>query len=137
MNTRLSPILLLIAVSLPALAGGAGAGTQGQPGGKDNRLTVSVGKSLIIDSPLNIQRISVANGELVEAVAVNPKEVLINGKGPGETTLIVWQENGARLLYELSVKPSQLKVEATRAQLARELPDTDVTLTWENETAFL
>ena len=39
-----------------------------------------MGKSLIIDSPLNIQRISVANGDLVEAVAVNPKEVLINGK---------------------------------------------------------
>ena len=44
------------------------------------KLMVTVGKFLIIDSPLNIQRISVANGELVEAVAVNPKEVLINGK---------------------------------------------------------
>ena len=30
---------------------------------------VTVGKSLIIDSPLKIQRISVANGELIEAVA--------------------------------------------------------------------
>src|ERR1035441_1434128 len=49
------------------------------------KLMVTVGKSLIIDSPLNIQRVSVANGELIEAVAVNPKEVLLNGKGPGET----------------------------------------------------
>lgn len=112
----------------------AQAPRNGQP---TPRLSVTVGKSLIIDSPLNIQRISVANGDLVEAVAVNPKEVLINGKAPGETTLIIWQENASRLLYELSVKPSQLKLEAARAQVARELPDSDVTLNFENEMVFV
>jgi pilus assembly protein CpaC len=133
--------------ALGAAAGGAGIGaasttaagarqapSNGQP---TPRLSVTVGKSLIIDSPLNIQRISVANGDLVEAVAVNPKEVLINGKAAGETTLIVWQENGARLLYELSVKPSPLKIEAVRAQITREFPDGDITVTFENETTFV
>ena len=67
---------------------------------------VTVGKSLIIDSPMKIQRISVANGELIEAVAVNPKEVLINGKAAGETSLIIWQEGGNRLLYDLTVRLS-------------------------------
>jgi len=33
-----------------------------------------VGKSLIIDSPLRIDKISVANGELVEAIAINPQK---------------------------------------------------------------
>src|SRR5690349_2760683 len=54
-------------------------------------LFVTVGKSLIVDSPVNIQRVSVANADLAEAVAVNPREVLVNGKAPGETSLIVWQ----------------------------------------------
>jgi len=49
------------------------------PAGPPGKLVVTVGKSLIIDSPMKIQRISVANGDLIEAVAVNPKEVLING----------------------------------------------------------
>jgi pilus assembly protein CpaC len=120
--------------STPANAPARQAPNNGQA---SPRLTVTVGKSLIIDSPLNIQRISVANGELVEAIAVNPKEVLINGKAPGETTLIVWQENGARLLYELSVRQSQTKIEAARAQLVREIPDSDVTITFENETVFV
>src|SRR5438552_13952112 len=69
------------------------------PNGAAGKLVVTVGKSLIIDSPMNIQRVSVANGELMEAVAVNPKEVLINGKAPGETSLIIWQQGGTRLLY--------------------------------------
>ena len=52
------------------------------------KLIVTVGKSLLIDSPLNITRVTIANGQVAEAVAVNPKEVLINGTASGETSLI-------------------------------------------------
>jgi pilus assembly protein CpaC len=119
-----------------------GAAEIGPPAQQENvtgpaKLTVTVGKSLIIDSPLNIQRISVANGELVEAVAVNPKEVLLNGKGPGETSLIVWQQNGNRLVYDLTVRMSPLKLEAVREQIAREFPDSDINVTFDNDTAFV
>ena len=119
-----------------------GAAEIGPPAQQENvsrpaKLTVTVGKSLIIDSPLNIQRISVANGDLVEAVAVNPKEVLLNGKGPGETSLIVWQQNGNRLVYDLTVRMSPLKLEAVREQVAREYPDSDIDVTFDNDTAFV
>jgi pilus assembly protein CpaC len=50
-------------------------------------LSVTVGKSVLVDSPQIIERISVANGDLAEAVAITPREVLINGKAPGETSL--------------------------------------------------
>ena len=43
-------------------------------------LTVSVGKSTIVESPVSIQRISIAAPDVVEALAVSPKELLINGK---------------------------------------------------------
>ncbi|HMC58316.1 MAG TPA: pilus assembly protein N-terminal domain-containing protein, partial [Candidatus Solibacter sp.] len=101
------------------------------------KLVVTVGKSLIIDSPLKIQRISVANGELMEAVAVNPREVLINGKAPGETSVIIWQENGARLLYDLTVRMSPVRLDAARQQLAKDFPDDEINVTYENETAFI
>src|ERR1017187_8022284 len=107
------------------------------PSGAPGKLVVTVGKSLIIDSPTKIQRISVANGELVEAVAVNPKEVLINGKAAGETSLIVWQEGGNRLLYDLTVRLSPQRLDAVRQQLARDFPNEDINITFENETAFV
>jgi pilus assembly protein CpaC len=105
--------------------------------GGPGKLVVTVGKSLIIDSPTKIQRISVANGELIEAVAVNPKEVLINGKAAGETSLIVWQEGGHRLLYDLTVRMSPLRLDAVRQQLARDFPNEDINVTFENDTAFV
>ena len=101
------------------------------------KLLVTVGKSLIIDSPVNIKRVSVANGALAEAEAVNPKEVLINGTAPGETSLIVWQTNDTRLVYDLTVRVSNIRLEATRQQLARDFPDEDVSLSLENDTALV
>jgi pilus assembly protein CpaC len=101
------------------------------------KLTVTVGKSLTIDSPLAIKRLSTANGLLVEAVAIGPKEVLINGKLPGETSLIIWQDNDARLIYDLTVRMSPLRLNAVREQIARDFPDADINVTYDNDTAFV
>ena len=130
----------------PAQAGGAddalkpvsavqnpGAAVAGAPA----KLMVTVGKSLIIDSPLNIMRVHVSNGDLAEAVAVNPKEVLINGKAPGDTSLIVWQQGGDRLVYDLTVRMSGNKLETARQQIARDFPNEEISLTFENDTAFV
>jgi len=100
-------------------------------------LTVTVGKSLVLDNALNIQRISLANGDLAEAVAVNPREVLINGKVPGETSLVVWQQGGPRLLFVLVVRASDSRVDNVRGELARELPGQDISVYKEGDTVFL
>ena len=100
-------------------------------------LSVTVGKSLIVDSPVNIQRVSVANGELAEAVAITPKEVLVNGKAPGETSLIIWQQGGNRLFYDLSVRQSTSKIDAVRQEITHELPGQEITVSFENDTTFL
>ena len=71
-----------------------------------NELRLTVGKSLVVDSPVNIQRVSVANPAMAEAVAITPKELLVNGLTPGETTLIIWQQGGNRLFYDLRVRQS-------------------------------
>ena len=101
------------------------------------KLLVTTGMSITIDSALNIQRIYIANDTIAEAVAITPKEVLITGKGAGVTTLIVWQLNGARLVYELTVRTSPLRLEAVRQQVAREFPDADINITVDNDVVFV
>src|SRR5204862_3315105 len=85
-----------------------------------DKLMLTVGKSMIIDSPVRIERLAVANELLVEAVAIDPKQVLINGKAAGETSLIVWQQGGTRLVYDLTVRMSPVRLDAVRQQLARD-----------------
>jgi len=72
---------------------------------EDQSLVVTAGKSLIIDSPTPIVRVSIGNAEIAEALAVTPREVLVNAKALGETTLIVWQKDGKRLAFDLTVRP--------------------------------
>ena len=100
-------------------------------------LFVTVGKSLVVDSPVNIQRVSVANGELAEALAVNPREVLVNGKAVGETSMIIWQQGGNRLFFDLTVRSSATKNTGVQQQIDRDLPGQDIKVTFENETAFI
>src|ERR1039457_589418 len=103
-------------------------------GGSPIDRTVTVGKSLLLDTPADLRRVSVANGDFAEAMAVNPREVLINGKAPGETSMILWQQDGARTMYDLTVRQNTARIEAVQGQLKRGLEGQDVSLDFENDT---
>jgi pilus assembly protein CpaC len=118
-------------------APGPSAAPQETTGLVTKELSVTVGKSLVVDSPVNIQRVSVANPALAEAVAISPKELLVNGLQPGDTTVIIWQQGGNRLFYDLTVRQSTRRIDAVRAEMARDLPGQDITVNYENDTAFL
>lgn len=100
-------------------------------------LPLTVGKSLVVESPVTIQRVAVGDSKLAEAIAVSPREVLVNGKAIGDTSLIVWQQGGNRLLFDLRVRASNSKVEAVRRELEKELPGQDVSLTLEDTSVFV
>ena len=100
-------------------------------------LFVTVGKSLLVDSPTVIRRVSVANGTIAEALATSPREVLVNGKAPGETSLIVWQDNGNRLIFDLVVQPNLSRLDAINRELHTELPQDNLSITLEDGVPFL
>ena len=96
---------------------------QEAPASEDQSLVVTAGKSLIIDSPTPIVRVSIGNAEVAEALAVAPREVLVNAKARGETTLIIWQEGGKRLAFDLTLRPNTAKVDAINRLLKQVLKD--------------
>ena len=106
-----------------------------------NDLFVTVGKSLIVATAKPIERVSVGLGEVAETTAVGPQEVLLNGKAPGQTSLIIWQEGGEKLFFDVTVQPSRFpsdsRLETLRRQLARELPGTKIDPTVENDLIFM
>jgi pilus assembly protein CpaC len=125
------------AQTAPAQTAPADAPEQESP----HDLTVGVGKSVIVSSGQAIERVSVGFGDFAEATVVSPQEVLVNGKTPGETSLIIWQVNGPKLFFELTVLPSTLanttRMEALRRQLKQELPGQNLSPSIENDSVFL
>jgi pilus assembly protein CpaC len=106
-----------------------------------NELFVAVGKSVLVDIALPIGRIAVASSDIAEATAVSPTEVLVNGKAPGETTLIVWETAGGRQFFNVTVRAATTAateaMEGLRRELRTELPGQTVTVTAENNLIFL
>ncbi len=136
--------VMLVAVLLPPADVGAQtavaeaqAAPAVQSAATPRELSVTVGKSLVLDSPVTIERVSIGNGDLAEAVAVTPREVLINGKLPGETSLVIWQQGGNRLLFDLRIHAATLKLETMRRELARELSGQEVSVTVDDSNIFL
>lgn len=79
------------------------------PGGRDSEETIQLelGQSALIDLPAEVVRISVGNPELVDAVAVSEREIMINSKSrAGTGTIAVWDRSGRRKVYQVEVRPS-------------------------------
>lgn len=100
-------------------------------------LRVVVGKSVSIDSARPIRRVAAANEAVVECMVITPRELLVNGKAPGETSIVIWQDSGPRLRYEVTVAPSEGRLDGVRRQIAREFSGSDINITMENDTAFV
>jgi|SRR5579884_1709916 len=66
-------------------------------------LHLMVGRSLVITSPVRIQRVSVADPKVVEAVVVSPNQIMMNGKMPGAASLILWDESGQNQTFDVYV----------------------------------
>jgi len=106
---------------------------------EENRLDllVTVNKSVVIETTATVKRLSTANGEVAEAVAVSGREVVVNGKLPGETSIILWDAEGKRTIYDVRVLQSQSKLDAIRKELAEELPGQPISLSVEDGNATL
>jgi pilus assembly protein CpaC len=120
--------------------------TASLPGGvpvqdSTNELAVAVGKTVLIDCARPIARVAIGLGEIAEASAVTPTEIMVNGKAPGETSLIIWDTRGGRQFFNITVRPSSAvstdNLDAIRRELAMELPGQPLKVTSENNMVFL
>src|SRR5947209_17321401 len=83
-------------------------------------LSLGINRAMVVERPTGIRRIAIANGDIAEAVAVNARELLLNGKTQGDTTLIVWDPQGNRSNYTVHVMAPPPKLDDVRNELQRE-----------------
>lgn len=67
------------------------------------RLDLPSGRSHVVSTPSTITRVSIANPEVADVVAIGEREVVINGQKTGETDVILWQQGGSRQHFRVSV----------------------------------
>lgn len=101
----------------------AGVPQAAVPAQGPGKLTVLVGRSLVVDSPETLARVSVTNPDIATAVIVSPKQVLIHGVSAGSITLVLWNENNQPRSFDLEV---DLDVDAVRTTMRQVFPNENI-----------
>jgi pilus assembly protein CpaC len=121
--------LLLVAFACAAPLSG-----QGGPGpGPIERVSLTVGRSFVLMTEFDVTRIAVTDPAIADATVVQPREVLIDGKGPGTVTLFLWGAS-VRKQYDLVVEPG---VSLLQQQLRELFPTEDIRVSVSSEAIVL
>jgi pilus assembly protein CpaC len=121
----LVPILFLTSVAV--------AGQSADEPAVHQRVLLTAGRSTVLTTDFDVTRIAVTNPDVADAVVVEPREILIDGKSAGTVSLIVWG-GGRRVQYDLVVDPG---VTALQQRLNALFPGEDIEVGMTEEAVIL
>ncbi len=123
---RILPLLLILATTLAA--------AQTAP---PRELTLVNGRGELLQFGNDIQRVAVSEPRIADAVVVSPREVMINGKTAGKTSIVIWETGSIPTRYNITVVTDPAPMDDFRKELQGSLPDASITLSGNEETLVL
>ena len=68
------------------------------------RVNLVVGRSAVIDTGAPIQRVSLTNADVADALVTSSAQLLVHGKTPGTISMFVWDRAGAIRRFDVTVQ---------------------------------
>lgn len=96
-------------------------------------LTLTVGRGELLQFVDVVDRVSVSEPAIADAVVVSPREVVLNAKAPGNTTAMVWHGNGVSR-YEVTVQPDLSEIQQ---QIRATLPNEQIQVSSSKDAILL
>jgi pilus assembly protein CpaC len=90
------------------------------PAQSAEELRLTVNKSVVIEYPSDVAKIDTSNPDVVDVVLSTTREVLVNAKGVGSATLIIWNRANQRTMYNVNV---EMNLEPLRQLLKQSFPN--------------
>jgi pilus assembly protein CpaC len=125
---------LLLAVFFPFRVTVPAAEYGSPPTLEAERLHLVSGKSILVKSAESVKRVSVANPEVADFTLISPQEIYVLGKGPGVTTLTLWQDRKVLAIYDLEVAYDTSRLKEKLHQVLPEEGDIHVLATHDSVT---
>jgi Flp pilus assembly secretin CpaC len=97
--------------------------------------SVSVGDSVIIECN-NLVRAAISQPDIADFAIASTKELIINGKSPGVTTLYLWDDSGRRP-YKVIVHNPDVDMESIRAAVEKRLYDQRISVSYAGNSIVL
>lgn len=100
-------------------------------------LALTTGRGELLQFPNDIKTVASAEPKIADVVVISPREVMVNAKEAGKTTVIVWDSLTGPIRYNVDVSADTSEMDAFRKEFAEELPGSNIQLTGKGETIVL
>ena len=66
-------------------------------------ITLLEGRGELITFRQDVTKVAISEPKVADAVVISPREVMVNAKGPGRATLVIWETGAEPVRYEIYV----------------------------------
>lgn len=129
---NLRPLSRLAALSVAAISVGMFA----QPA-TPRELSLIVGRGELLQFSNDIKTVATSEPKIADVSVVSPREVMINAKGLGKTTVIVWETGGGPRRYNVSVLADSMEFDTVKKSITEAMAGGTVAVTGNLETIVL
>lgn len=99
------------------------------------KVTLVVGKSIIIGTPEPVKRVSLVTPEIADAMVLTPRQIYLTGKGPGTTNVTIWEKDDrVSAILQVEVSPDISRFKEALYRILPEEKEVQVTATHESIT---
>jgi len=96
------------------------------PVAAEHSLALVAGRGRLLRFAREVSRVAVAEPKIADAVVVSPREIMVNGKTPGHTTLVIWEADSEPVQYNIQVLQDTTFLENLRRELKERLPEAEI-----------
>jgi len=100
-------------------------------------ITLLEGRGELLTFPHDILRVVISEPKIADVAVISPREVMVNAKGSGHTTLVVWETGVEPARYEVDVTKDTADWDQFRKQILDSANGSPVTITGSAETVVL
>src|SRR6058998_2440243 len=95
--------------------------------------TLTVGRGELVQFSDEVSRVSVSEPAIADAVVVSPHDVVLNGKAPGNTTIMIWHGDNVSP-YRVTVEPDLTEIQE---QLRTSFPNEQIDVSGTKDAILL
>jgi pilus assembly protein CpaC len=126
-NSRRRLFIFAIFLTLPLLAEAPQVRTT---------ITLTTGRGELLTFPADVKQVATSEPKIADVIVISPREVMINAKEPGKTTVVIWPA-GEAVRYDVDVVPDTTDFDNFKTSFAAQLPGSSIEITGKGETIVL
>jgi pilus assembly protein CpaC len=105
--------------------------------GPARNITLVEGRGELLQFQRDVQKVALAEPKIADAVVLSPREVMVNAKTPGHTTLLIWETGAEPARYEIEVAKDNSEWDTFRKLIEANADGGAVTVTGSGDTIVL